>query len=381
MSIRIIQGDCREVLPTLSGLDACVCDPPYALKFMGKAWDRDIALRPETWRLVFDAMKPGAHLVAFGGTRTCHRMACAIEDAGFEIRDTLAWVYGAGFPKSHDAERGIDVELCTLPGRHFQSNLPKPDKRKPDDHICPSCGAGDPWQGWGTALKPSFEPIALARRPLIGSVAANVLAHGTGAINVDACRIDAAGRPFRVSHGDAGNGIYGEGIHGSHAAGTTNTGRWPANLLHDGSDEVEAAFAAFGVTTSGAMKREVEAYAGENVTGFLRGRSGPGNQHGDSGTASRFFYSAKADADDRAWSKHPTVKPIALMRWLVRLITPPGGTVLDCFAGSGTTGEAAMLEGFNAVLIEREAEYVADIRRRLGRAHGADTPLFAVRAP
>lgn len=341
MAVRVEHGDCRKIMRSLASegalFDACVTDPPYHLTsivkrfgatnaapakdrdglyrrassgFMGKTWDGgDIAANPETWRFVYDLLKPGAHLLAFGGTRTYHRMVCAIEDAGFEIRDQMAWMYGSGFPKSHNAGNG-----------------------------------------WGTALKPAWEPICVARKPLIGTVAENVLQYGTGAINVDGCRVgtskDVPASPRRAAQGAA----YGDL---SNAAGDTsgfdpNVGRWPANVVHDGSDEVLEAFAAFGEK---------------------------------GGSPSRFFYCAKASKKDRAGSKHPTVKPIALMRYLCRLVTPPGGTVLDPFAGSGTTLQAAQEEGFHAIGIEREAEYVADIKRRLARSTGADAPLFARVAP
>lgn len=360
--MKIIHGDCRATLPTLDAdsVDAVVTDPPYHLTtgkkggtgiaslnlnspagraristgFMGKEWDGgDIAFRPELWAEVLRVLKPGGHVAAFGASRGYHRMACAIEDAGFEIRDSLMWVYGTGFPKSHSMREIDRPEL-------------------------------------GTALKPAFEPIVLARKPLSEkTVAANVLRWGTGALNIDGCRVEATDSQLAEKYasvqkaGPRENSIYGSDSRDRAGSAPHVNGRWPANVVHDGSDEVVGAFPD---TTSGAMKREVGAYKGENVTTFLRGRSGPHNQHGDSGSAARFFYSAKASRADRAGSKHPTVKPIALMQWLARLITPPGGTVLDPFAGSGTTGAACDKEGFDCVLIEREAEYVADIRRRLG---------------
>jgi site-specific DNA-methyltransferase (adenine-specific) len=328
------EGDCLDVLRTLRGLDAVVTDPPYGLAFMGRAWDGGVAFQPETWRLVFDAMKPGAHLAAFSGTRTSHRMVCAIEDAGFEIRDSVLWLHGQGFPKN----------------KH--------------------------------ALKPAHEPITLARKPLIGTVAANVLAHGTGGMNIEACRVgfaseaDRAGAATGQGTNDA---IYGGGKGlrpaelGTQPFTPHDAGRWPANVAHDGSDEVMAAFAAFG------ERKSCNAPSSARPEGaILGGRRSQGAIYpGDTGTAARFYYCAKASAADRCGSKHPTIKPVALIRWLVRLITPPGGTVLDPFAGSGTTGEAAQLEGMNAVLIEREAEYAADIRRRVSRWTGQDAPLFA----
>lgn len=523
--IRLLNGDCLEVLAGMApeSIDACVTDPPYHLLstverfaktggadrkipvkehqyarlsrgFMGKSWDGgDIAFRPETWAAVLRVLKPGAHLVAFGAPKNYHRLACAIEDAGFEVRDSLMWIFGSGFPKSHNLD-------------------------------------GDR-EGWGTALKPAYEPIILARKPLIGTVAQNVMKHGTGAINIDATRIhadDAQGgayivrrlKPGATLDKTGGNWRPEEG--GVDYYGEMKPGRWPANVVHDGSDEV---LAGFPITTSGtgAVKKATAAGHQNNAYGKESCPVGtPNIEYGDTGSAARFFaafpfvptregaygegwskqspastaeppsspqrasaasalalaansalpeglcctsvspelstsetaselsrigesvtqaiqsigprfwlaseplrlsltcshanvaavheptgittitvshwksdgsaapvtfsitpqnsehgardlrldsrfkYCAKASAKDRAGSKHPTVKPIALMRWLCRLITPPGGTILDPFAGTGTTGQAAQEEGFGAVLIEREAEYQADIRRRLG---------------
>lgn len=372
----ILHGDCIALLPTLQQqFDACITDPPYHLTnrtpdvkwcvdcqrvlggsdgnpsrcprcggdlqyqrsqggrgFMGKQWDGgDIAFQPDTWRAVWRVLKPGAHLVAFGGTRTEHRMTCAIEDAGFEIRDKLLWLYGSGFPKSHNIGNG-----------------------------------------WGTALKPAFEPIILARKPLVGTVAANVLAHGTGAINIDACRVqfasdaEAAERlEWSRKYGGSGyadnNAVLGAGL--GQCGSLSPAGRWPANVLHDGSDEVEAAFAAFGTLTSGVKRggqygRQTGVHdGGQRLDGTAC--------YADAGTASRFFYCAKASKADRAGSKHPTVKPVALIRWLVRLITPPDGHILDPFAGSGTLASAAHAEQRRYTLIEQDEQYITDIQARV----------------
>jgi site-specific DNA-methyltransferase (adenine-specific) len=388
----LFHADAREALRILpdNSIDAVPCDPPYALVsivkrfgspnaapakgndaymrasagFMGKSWDTgECAMDPAFWAEVLRVLKPGGHLVAFGASRGYHRMACAIEDAGFEIRDsfldlinpadpfwqffdslndvqrdalmrcidharpggTLAWLYGTGFPKSHN----MDGE----------------------------------WQGFGTALKPAFEPIVLARKPLSeGTIAANVLRWGTGALNIDGCRIEAMDKtPAPV--GQYGGSTIGPNGHSGIRDGSADSlGRWPANVIHDGSDEVVTAFPSAGgqqgrAKNGGAKSGAIYGKFAENVTANPEPR-------GDSGSAARFFYSAKASKADRAGSKHPTVKPVALMQWLCRLITPPGGTVLDPFAGSGTTGAAAALEGFNSILIEREAEYVQDILAR-----------------
>lgn len=360
--MKYIVGDCREALAAMGEgvIDACVTDPPYHLTtgkrggtglasvsphtpygrsrittgFMGKAWDGgDVAMQPATWAAVLRVLKPGAHLLAFGGTRTFHRMAVAIEDAGFEIRDCVMWLYGTGFPKS--------------------------------------LNVGD---GRGTALKPAWEPIIVARKPLIGSVAANVLAHGTGAYNIDECRIPTddnlnGGAYSPGARGEDGawseaTGMMGAGGGRLPGAYVRPEGRWPANVIHDGSDEVLAAFPA--APGQLARARTDGAAQGNAIYGALRHvRRGDPEPRGDAGSAARFFYSAKASKADRAGSKHPTVKPLALMRYLCRLVTPPGGTVLDPFAGSGTTGEAALREGFEPLLIEAEAEYGEDIRRRL----------------
>lgn len=310
--ISLYRADCRDVLRTLAdnSIDSVVSDPPYALVsigkrfgkegsapaksdgatgvyarasagFMGQSWDTgEVAFSEEFWREVYRVLKPGGHVVSFGGTRTYHRMACAIEDAGFEIRDQIQWLYGTGFPKSHSAGNG-----------------------------------------WGTALKPANEPICLARKPLEGTVAQNVLKWGTGAINIDGCRVGDEVRYNAPAGNKAGGNSFNMSVVGmpKDAEGRTATGRFPANVIHDGSDEVIAAFPT---------------------------------------ATARFFYSAKASKSDRGeGNSHPTVKPTELMRYLCRLVTPPGGVVLDPFMGSGSTGKAAKLEGFEFIGIEREEQY------------------------
>ena len=340
-------------------VDSIVTDPPYGLAFMGKRWDYDVP-SVEVWAEALRVLKPGGHMLAFAGTRTQHRMAVRIEDAGFEIRDMIAWVYGSGFPKSHNGEWG------------------------------------------GTALKPALEPITLARKPLVGTVEANWREHGTGALNIDGCRVGTEGGTAKGSKPDgAGNGIYGAGLHGACEIKQLDAGRWPANLIHDGSDEVLAVFPqAQGQqgATGKRSTRNVYGEASEGVSGL--------EPRGDSGSAARFFYCAKAskrdrdegleefDAIERAngnkWTDqdyrvargerppsaesgprknhHPTVKPTDLMRYLCRLVTPPGGLVLDPFMGSGSTGKAAVLEGFGFYGFEREAEYVAIAEARIRAA-------------
>lgn len=515
----------------------------------GNSWDgTGIETNPETWRLCYDLLPPGGYLLAFGGTRTWHRIASAIEDAGFEIRDTVAWLYGTGFPKSHDVSKGIDREAGAerervpysggiASGSHNfgGGGAVHVGTKNGDTPVTPEAAA---WQGWGTALKPAFEPIIVARKPLAGTVAQNVLAHGTGAINIDGCRIAAQGRPAREVaplrddvHYQP-NSLAGRvdgSLQSSRAVGTTDTGRWPANVVHDGSDEVEVAFAAFGERPGQIAKASSssETRKNQNVYGEMARGSGHAEPRDDSGTASRFFYCAKATRKDRnegfehieevtiwasedrrvrllvdtapsrprvigasgagsnnahEWSTllfgsgptdpcprgtrsttetginsttalktwnwllrlttsestesanagtesggkpvdaaepgtrhlitinervafllgvepaasktplrisakgagcdHPTVKPTELMRWLCRLVTPPGGTVLDPFMGSGSTGKAAALEGFSFIGIEQSADYLRIAQARIpgSSAQGHQESLIALLA-
>lgn len=311
---------------------------------MGQTWDTgETAFAVEFWSEVLRVLKPGGHLVAFGGTRTYHRLACAIEDAGFEIRDQLGWAYGTGFPKSHDvavqlektlARKIVRTEMRDVAPVEFAQWVYLDDgapiaREAPFRHPL-----ANQWAGWGTAIKPAWEPICLARKPLIGSVAENVAAYGVGALNIDGCRIAS-------DDGYTENAVT-QGVNTARTsyapAATRRTfepdqaGRFPANLLHDGSPQLIEVFPETA-----------------------------------DGSASRLFYSAKAGKLDRLGSLHPTVKPVDLMRWLVRLVTPVGGLVLDPFAGSGTTGHAAVCEGMRAVLIEREAKFCRDIARRMER--------------
>ena len=307
---------------------------------MGQKWDTgDTAFAVEFWAEVLRVLKPGGHVVAFGGTRTYHRLACAIEDAGFDIRDCCFWHYATGFPKSRDVAR--DLRGKGLTAEQVEA-----------------------WEGFGTALKPATEPICLARKPLVGTIAENVLAYGTGALNIDGCRVDSDPRPLRERHNQFRPDNF-DLPSGSRAAGNTSLGRFPANVLHDGSPEVLAALPD-SAGQQGAVTGDEPSSETNNVYGQFKGR--PASEpRGDTGSAARFFYSAKASKLDRLGSSHPTVKPVDLMRWLVRLVTPRGGLVLDPFAGSGTTGHAAVCEGMRAVLIEREAAYCRDIVQRMNR--------------
>jgi DNA modification methylase len=533
-----------------SSIDSVVTDPPYGLSFMGKHWDYDLP-SVDIWRECLRVLKPGGHLLSFAGTRTHHRICCGIEDAGFEIRDMIAWVYGSGFPKSLDVSKAIDkaagAEREVVGPRanvhsRGQHKLHEGWKRPWQDdpkavvrsmsETAPATDAAKQWQGWGTALKPAFEPITVARKPIIGTVAENVLAHGTGALNIDGCRVTnnlptcgpaatletwehdqnlcatcAAHAGQNAKHstrgtvestapksaapttnarakinlagigkmdtgcsaglfpaerdasqtGDASLNTSASGAKAAapfpkEAASTTLTGmdsttesktcascgaeitpditcksisarpnpspqeqssngsaepaaRWPSNMLHDGSEEVMEAFAKFGESKSRASDYDWVESGNDNPVRITKNIKS-GIHFNDTGTAARFFYTAKASKQDRdewldgmndsarrmfasggrtmmdgKWietnsnprarkNHHPTVKPTDLMRYLVRLVTPPGGTVLDPFMGSGSTGKAAMLEGFKFIGIERDAEYFEIAKARNIRWQG-----------
>jgi DNA modification methylase len=412
--LTILQGDCLERLRELpaESVDACITDPPYELTsarpggrylatkgkvmkgFMGMAWDgTGISYDPRVWAQVWRVLKPGGHLLAFGGTRTYHRIVCAIEDAGFEIRDQIGWVFGSGFPKSRNISKAIDrakgVERKVLSeGKPVKRMIPGADQNK-DGWIKdngrefiptetePASEEAKQWEGWGTALKPAWEPIVVARKPFKGTVESNVLKHGAGAINIDACRVELfPDDPLQdgVKHDgkaiDTGDADTAWGFKAVDRA--PGLGRWPANLIHDGSEEVLELFAEFGSNKGAAapVRGTEPTTNGFSGTVAFSGQRGRVNQEatfrGDTGTAARFFYCAKARGEDRKGNTHPTVKPTALMRYLCRLVTPPGGIILDPFAGSGSTGVAARLEGFSAILIEKEHEHFETIRRRLG---------------
>src|SRR5690606_6608434 len=392
-------GDCREVLAEMpeASVDSIVTDPPYEYAFMGRRWDSTgVAFDVATWEACLRVLKPGGHLLAFGAPRTWHRLAVAIEDAGFEIRDSLQWVYGSGFPKSLDVSKAIDKAAGaarkvigegasfgsgSLGNRARVAQGYRPTELNPDGGThpitAPATEDAARWSGWGTALKPGWEPIILARKPLAGTVAANVLEHGTGALNIHACRVGQRKAQVLNRNGSIGYGgsePQGEVIDGG-------MGRWPANIVF----AHHAACVEDGPCEPDCSVAELDRQSGNRVSGKMRagtsranrgGWSGPmpaetgGETYRDSGGASRFFpvfrYEAKAPASERpklpdgtVW---PTVKPLDLMRWLVRLITPPGGTVLDPFAGTGTSGEAALIEGFRSVLVERDPAAVELIK-------------------
>ena len=383
ISVQVLHGDCRDELELLpdNSIDSIVTDPPYELGFMGKSWDASgIAYDQRVWVQCLRVLKPGGHMLAFSGSRTYHRMVCAIEDAGFQIRDQIMWVYGSGFPKSHSIGKAIDK----VGGIEAQQ-----------------------WDGWGTALKPAHEPIVMARKPIEGTVANNVLTHGVGGINIDGCRVG------RVDGDDSSAGnrtaTFGtqetmSGGDGSGGWSQNSEGRFPANFIHDGSDEVLALFPDTKGGTWNTTKGARHFNNDGEPTGYATSK-----QDSTTGSAARFFYCAKAgkaernaglealpsvrasamgyerglgdagegmikDRNPQKQNFHPTVKPLALMRYLVRLVTPPNGIVLDPFAGSGTTLVAATMEKFDCIGIEMTDEYLPIIEARV--AHATTDTLF-----
>lgn len=382
----VLTGDCREVMATLNinSVDAIVTDPPYGLSFMGKEWDHGVPGVP-FWREALRVLKPGGHLLAFGGSRTFHRLVCAIEDAGFDIRDQIMWIYGSGFPKGCNFTTQFDEALLGI------------DKEEdPKDWEMSRSHYSAHWEGFNVALKPAHEPICVARKPLEGTVAANVLKWGAGAINVDGCRV---GRREKPKIADPKHGGHSHNACGAPSGGgkLLPDARWPANVIHDGSDEVLAGFPeAPGqiatAKTDGSWSDNAIYGAMKNVC-----RSSPQPRSETDKSAARFFYCAKASKKDRdeglegfalgnnmqvngpreneaakhatlRANTHPTVKPTDLMRYLCRLVTPPGGLVLDPFCGSGSTGKAAVLEGFRFLGVELSEEYAEIARARIEAA-------------
>lgn len=390
----ILIGDCLEVMKTLdaNSVDSIVTDPPYGLSFMGKRWDYDVP-STEIWAECLRVLKPGGHLLAFAGTRTQHRMAVRIEDAGFEIRDMIAWVYGSGFPKSLDVSKAIDKaagverEVVGESARHVGKKTQRLEGLNGTSTFAETPGMGAyitapvtdaarQWQGWGTALKPALEPITVARKPLIGTVAGNVLTHGTGALNIDGCRVPGAleGDPMRFAKTDGGEFV----ARFDAAPVVRMEGRWPANLIHDGSDEVLAAFPE--TAPSKAANRGIQQRYDVSSPETARPKAGTDTARGhddNGGSAARFFYCAKASKADRGEANgHPTVKPTALMRYLCRLVTPVGGKVMDPFMGSGSTGKAATLEGFDFIGIELDPEYALIAAARIEAAKAKPEPIM-----
>jgi site-specific DNA-methyltransferase (adenine-specific) len=432
--IKLIHGDCKEALKGLedNSIDSVVTDAPYELGFMGKAWDKSgITYNVDLWREVLRVLKPGGHLLAFGGTRTYHRMACAIEDAGFDVRDQIQWLHGQGFPKSLNIGKEVD-ELQGNEREVVGYAKSNPDLRDVGRISKENCGidklsfgqgqgakrqqtaidkGSSPYEGWGTALKPANEPICLARKPLSEkTVASNVLKWGTGSLNIDQCRVktEIPQKKWEKPRG----GIW------TTDSGTTSElidnqkGRWPANIIHDGSEEV---LQYFPDTKSGFMKRGTPRLMSNNPNkncyGYFNPDTVENDTYGDLGSASRFFYTAKASKSERNFglnefeakkmdlsrkegnpggdnprnrgvnqrlNNHPTIKPVSLMRYLCRLITPPKGIILDPFMGSGSTGIGAKLEGFSFIGIEKEDEYckIAEARIDAWKSDGKTNKKF-----
>jgi len=389
MTTIVRNGNNIEVIATFpdNSVDSIVTDPPYELGFMGKSWDSSgIAYNVELWQECLRVLKPGGHLLAFGGSRTYHRMACAIEDSGFQIRDQIMWVYGSGFPKSLNISKAIDKVAGA--------------EREVVDITAPATPEAQQWEGWGTALKPAHEPIVMARKPLDGTVANNVLTHGVGGLNIDECRVAHQSETDRASATPQGrvtsNKLAGAApdVNGDGRVDVvrpdTSLGRFPANFIHDGSDEVTQLFPETKGGTWNTTKGARHFNNDGEPTDYATSKSDI-----SIGSAARFFYCAKAGKaernagldgmpekrpDDRTTTgmgtfdekgvakqanHHPTVKPLALMRYLVRLVTPPNGVVLDPFAGSGSTLVAATLEGFSSIGIEITEEYIPIIKARI----------------
>jgi site-specific DNA-methyltransferase (adenine-specific) len=424
MTYQILHGNNLDILPTLAdnSIDSIVTDPPYELGFMGKKWDSSgIAYSVELWQQCLRVLKPGGHLLSFGGTRTYHRVAVAIEDAGFELRDSIAWLYGSGFPKSLDVSKAIDKQagaerepitevISDIFGdQEVEKKLANPGSTA--DRLSmgnnwqdnpvetkPATPEAETWQGWGTALKPAFEPVIVARKPIEGTVANNVLRWGTGGLNIDGSRIGS--ETISTHNAPKGSFAGGEPDRGSDTSSyKQHTGRWPANIILD-PYTAELLDEQSGESTSkigkprGTEKKGLFANSDYNKVG---------TEHNDSGGASRFFYVAKASKRDRnegleelpavrasamgydiglgeagegmfkdrnpqKQNFHPTVKPTSLMEYLIKLVTPPNGTVLDPFTGSGSTGKAAILQGFDFIGIEMTQEYLPIIEGRLKHA-------------
>lgn len=372
--MKLINADCIEAIKAMddNSIDSIVTDPPYELGFMGKSWDATgIAFNIAVWSEALRVLKPGGHLIAFSGSRTYHRMAVAIEDAGFEIRDQIMWVYGSGFPKSMNIGKKLEE-----------------------------------WEGWGTALKPAHEPMVLARKPVVGTVANNVLTYGVGGLNIDGSRVGTeilTNPPGGIPSG-ANHFVNSAKELDRDRPASIVEGRWPANFIHDGSDEVVALFPDTG-KSGVAVRRNGNQSKGMFPVAIAEGSADVG--FNDSGSAARFFYCAKASKRDRnegldgfeevsaservdrvegsagmnspragagrtsgAANHHPTVKPTSLMQYLVRLVTPQGGVVLDPFMGSGSTGKACAYEGFDFIGIDQSQEYVQIAQARIDFALG-----------
>jgi site-specific DNA-methyltransferase (adenine-specific) len=365
----LLKGNCLETLKTLdtASVDSIVTDPPYELGFMGKSWDNSgIAFSTELWAECLRVLKPGGHLLAFSGSRTYHRMVVAIEDSGFEIRDQIMWVYSSGFPKSLNVSKAIDKAAGaerkdrTVVTKEKSNSLESP-RRYVTNAGTPATPEAQQWQGWGTALKPAHEPIVVARKPLIGMVANNVLTYGTGALNIDGSRVGSSGgtKGIPTGNGPKKINVSDYGLGDTRSINIKGLGRWPANVIHDGSDEVLAGFpneAGRYFYCPKASKSERNA----GLEGLPERRES--DRERDDGVGGD---NPRNRTNKTKKNFHPTVKPLSLMRHLIKLVTPPNGIVLDPFLGSGTTAVAATLEGFDWIGCEMTEDYWPIIEARV----------------
>ena len=363
-----------------NSVDSIVTDPPYELGFMGKSWDASgIAFNVDVWQEALRVLKPGGHLIAFSGSRTYHRMAVAIEDAGFEIRDQIMWVYGSGFPKSHNVSKGIDKaagakrEVVGIAKGAGSSNTESLGVYQSQfEATSPATPAAKQWDGWGTALKPAHEPMVLARKPLIGTVANNVLTYGTGGLNIDASRVEGEVPSVPMAEWTRSGTTGSSDKRSGEMSQPHSQGRWPANFIHDGSDEVNdllgepARFFYCAKASKRDRNEGLEGFAPIRKV-FMATKNGTGEP---SKGLERFTTEPSANF-------HPTVKPTDLMRYLCRLVTPPNGIVLDPFMGSGSTGKAAMLESFDFIGIEQDSNYIKIAEARIEYTRGqSEQQLF-----
>ena len=391
MTWNVIYGNNLDVLPTLedNSVDSIVTDPPYELGFMGKKWDSSgIAYSVELWQQCLRVLKPGGHLLAFSGSRTYHRMVVAIEDSGFEIRDMVSWISNKTFPKSLDISKAIDKAagkerevIGSRPlsgtGKTLKSGFHQPDgtgagetvKQEVYNFTAPATEEAKKWDGWGTGLKPTVEPIVMARKPVEGTIANNVLTYGTGGLNIDGSRKGT--ESITINTFDNGAKPWGNAS-GEPYTSKQSTGRWPANVILD-PDTAELLDEQSGDIKGRVGMQKVSSFQFKAGEEFAAQKFSNANSRYDSGGVSRFFYVARASKQDRNDglenpNKHPTVKPTTLMQYLIKLVTPPGGTVLDPFTGSGSTGKAAILQGFEFIGIEMTEEYLPIIEGRLKHA-------------
>jgi DNA modification methylase len=365
--MKIINSDCIEAMKQMAdnSVDAIVTDPPYELGFMGKSWDSTgIAFNVEVWKEALRVLKPGANLIAFSGSRTYHRMAVAIEDAGFEIRDQIMWVYGSGFPKSMNIAKTLDktngfqgevigtekVDIGMQGGSMHSGRSTNVVERE----ITKLSHQAQQWEGWGTALKPAHEPMVLARKPLEGTVVNNVLTYGVGGLNIDASRVEGKleGDPNRFAKTDGGEFVM--ELHD--APIVRDEGRWPANFIHDGLQTEWAKFFYCAKTSKADRNEGLDGFPTKQK--IFNGQNDTSSDYVEGSVENKFTTQPSAN-------HHPTVKPTELMRYLCKLVTPPNGVILDPFMGSGSTGKGAVKEGFDFIGIDQSSEYCEIARARI----------------